>query len=94
MVATAGFVPKMPGETIMTIKIGHIPQSESTAGPEEWTVESAVKIYSESGIGGLVVIHNAGIAAEQKKTQNVSEQLDAVLLELKGLERELAKMGK
>ena len=78
----------------MTTKIGHIPQSDSAVGPGEWTVESAVKIYLESGIAGLVAIHNASIAAERKTTQNVSEQLDAVLLELKRLERELAKMGK
>ena len=38
----------------MTINIGHIPQSESRSGAEEWTVESALRIYMESGIQGLV----------------------------------------
>ena len=63
----------------MTTKIGHIRQSESTVGAEEWTVESALKIYMESGIQGLVAIHNASIAAEREKTQQKRDASDQSL---------------
>ncbi len=63
----------------MTINIGHIPQSESRSGAEEWTVESALRIYMESGIHGLVALHNASIAAGRGKTQQKRDASDQSL---------------